>query len=355
MTTYRTAGVDVVAGDAASNIAYAHAMATFSARAGRIGAPLPEAEGGFANLLDMGDYFLVQTSDGVGTKMELAVRLGRYDTIGRDLLAMVADDAVCTGAEVVSISNTLDVPSIDQQMVDDLLRGLADACREQGIAMAGGEIAEVPGAVLQPVWNATVIGIVAKDRVIDARSIAPGDTVLALRERGCRSNGYSLIRHLLRESIGDDWNTQAGELLRPSTIYHHALLHLLGRFGEERRIPLKGLAHITGGGIPSKFRRILQKSGYGALLTNLWQPPTVLSNLLAVGDVPLEEAYRTFSMGNGMLAVLAPGDADRAIALLHEEGIDTQVAGAITREPTIVITTARDDLRFSVSDILKFD
>ena len=357
ITTYCDAGVDVQRGDLASVCAYAHARDTHSVRKGCVGVPVTEREGGFAGLLDMsplGAYFLVHTSDGTGTKMELAQRIGVYESIGRDLLAMVADDAVCMGAEVLGISNTLDVPKVDPTVIDPLLRGLALACTEQGIAMTGGEIAEVPESVSVPVWNATAVGIVEKDRVVRPETIMPRDIIIALRERGCRSNGFSLLRKILQDAFGSEWHrkenddhgTWAELLLRPSTIYHSALLKLLGRFGEARTVPIKGLAHITGGGIPAKLRRILKKTGYGAKLHDLWPPPTVLIDCLKMGNISQEEAYRTFGMGNGMLMVLSPEEGDRALALLHGAGVEARIAGTITHDPEIVIVTEAEDLRF---------
>ena len=303
----------------------------------------------------MGAYFLVQTSDGTGTKMELAEKLGVYESMGRDLLAMVADDAVCTGAEVLGISNTLDVPHVDAAVIDALLGGLSCACREQGVAITGGEIAEVPGSVSVPVWNATAVGVVGKDRVVQPETIVPGDSVIALRERGCRSNGFSLIRRVLRDAAGQAWWTAEwregvgwGEaLLKPSTLYQSALLALLGRFGEPRSISIKGLAHVTGGGIPGKFRRILRQTGCGAELCNLWSPPDVLADIVTMGSISQEEAYRTFCMGNGMLVVLPPEEERRALAMLQEAGVEARVAGTITRDPTIVITAEVGDVRFS--------
>lgn len=346
VTEYSDAGVDIQRGDAASACAYAHARGTHASRAGKIGAPVPEREGGFAGLLDMGEYFLVQTSDGTGTKMELAAKLGAYESLGRDLLAMVADDAVCTGAEVIGVSNTLDVPKADAAVIDALLRGFSAACAEQGIAVTGGEIAEVPGSVSLPVWNATAVGILAKHRLLRPESIVPGDAVLALRERGCRSNGFSLIRRVLRRAERTWGEEELREIARPSTIYHAALLTLLGRFGEPRTVPIKGLAHITGGGIPSKLRRILTKAGCGAALRDLWPPPPVLREIMRAGNIAQEEAYRTFCMGNGMLAVLSPEESSRAVAMLREAGIEARVAGVITRDPAIVIATETGDVRF---------
>ncbi len=171
MTTYKDAGVDTEAGGSASAAAYRHAASTFHGRKGMIGEPVMD-EGGFAGMIDMGDYYLVQGDDSTGTKIDLACAMKKYNTIGEDLLCMVADDLICVGAEVVSVMNTLDVPKIDESMVDQLMGGLALACQQQKIVIPGGEIAEVPGAVEHGVWSATATGVVAKDSVLKPETIA---------------------------------------------------------------------------------------------------------------------------------------------------------------------------------------
>ena len=346
MTTYRDSGVDIEGGNEASRIAYTHAQKTFSCRSGKIGEPVSD-DGGFAGLLDMGDFYLVQNDDGTGSKMELAVTMGKFDTIGADLVAMVADDAICIGAEVISLSNTLDVGSIDQKMVDTLLGGLAAACQEQGIVMPGGEIAEVPGAVNSPVWNATSVGIVAKDAVIDTSTIADGDIVIALQSGVARSNGFSLIRKILTDAHGEDWHAVEwkdgvswGEvMLTPSIIYHAALLTVLGRHSEDRNIQIKGLAHVTGGGIAENLKRTLKKSGCGAKLTDLFAPHDAIKDLIDLGSVAIEEAYRTWNMGNGMLVIVAAEDVDSTLAALQSAGLSAQVAGAITAGGEVEVTS----------------
>ena len=352
MTTYRDAGVDVTAGDAASRSAYAHAASTFPIRKDMIGAPVFD-DGGFAGLLDMGEYYLVQTSDGTGTKMDLAAAMQDFRTLGFDLLAMVADDAVCIGAEVLSVSNCLDVPSIDPVMIDALLSGLASACREQCIVIPAGEIAEVPGAVSRGVWSATAIGIVAKDRVIDGSAVQSGSAILSLRSAVARSNGFSLIRKILTDHHGDTWwekqwnddITWGNAFLTPSIVYHRAILALTGRYGQERRIPVQGIAHVTGGGIPSKLRRVLKRTGTGAHLTDLWPPHQAIADIAALGKVPAEEAYRTWNMGNGMLVIVPQEYAEESVRILADEGIEAQQAGTVTDDPTITITHASGDLR----------
>lgn len=341
MTTYKDAGVDVAAGDKASKIAYKRASETFASRKGMIGQPVFE-EGGFAGMLDMGAYYLVQTDDGTGTKIDIALHCKNCKTLGYDLLAMVADDAVCTGAEVISLSNTLDVPKVDVKLVDDLLSGLAAACKKQKIVIPAGEIAEVPGSVNGAVWSATSVGIVAKNRVLDPSTVKAGDAVIALREHGARSNGFSLIRKILKDRFGDQWEhakrdskTWGETVLEPSIVYHAAILSLIGRYKAPRPIKVKAIAHITGGGIPSKFRRVLRT--LGAELTDLWEPPAFIEDLITLGKVSTEEAYRTWNMGNGMLVVVAEKDVAPALKLLKKTGVEAKRAGTITKNKALVL------------------
>lgn len=355
MTTYRDAGVNISEGDRASALAYAHAAETFASRKGRIGEPVFEKDG-YGGFLNMGDYYLVLSDDSTGSKIDLAFDVGKFDTLGYDLAAMVADDAVCTGAESIAISNTIDVPKIDVQIIDQLMGGLAKACTGQKIAVPAGEIAEVPGAVARGVWSATVIGIVAKDRVLKPETIKPGDAILALKDAGMRSNGFSLLRKILSDKFGEQWYNEPwknggatkrlskaksaswGEvLLTPSVIYSSAILSLIGRFKEPVNVPVKGVAHITGGGIPSKFKRVLKKSGCGAALTDLWPPHEALLDAIKIGKVPVEEAYRTWHMGSGMLVIVEEKNAEKAISLLTKNGIQAKRAGTVTKDPIIVI------------------
>lgn len=345
MTTYRDAGVNIREGDKASAIAYAHATSTFAARKNMIGAPVEEKDG-YGGFLDMGDHYLVISDDSTGSKVDLAFDVGKFDTLGFDLTAMVADDAVCTGAESIAISNTIDVPRIDAAIIDQLMGGLAKACSAQKIVVPAGEIAEVPGAVTRGVWSATVVGIVAKDRVLKPETIRPGDAIIALKDDVARSNGFSLLRAILSEKFGEEWFKKEwkdgmtwGEiLLTPSVIYSAAILALIGRFGEPATVPVKGLAHITGGGIPSKLKRVLKKSGFGAALTDLWPLHEALADVIKLGNVPTEEAYRTWHMGSGMLVIVEEKHAGKAIELLAANGIQAKRAGTITEKPTIEIT-----------------
>ncbi len=343
MISYKKAGVDIKAGDAASRIAYELAKSTFNSRRGMIGEPVVE-DGSFAGLIDMGDFYLVQGDDGVGTKIEIAEKISKFDTLGFDLLAMVADDAVCLGAETISVTNTLDTSKVDAKVVEELMKGLAEACRQQKVVIPGGEIAEVGKSVNGNVWNATAVGIVEKDKVITGKEIKVGDKIIALKEKGFRSNGFSLVRFIIEHILGKDGYRQEspfgkswGEaLLEPSTIYSAAILNILGRFGQERKINIKGIAHITGGGIPGNFNRILKATGLGARFDNLMPPSEIVKTIQKMGDVAEEEAYKTWNMGNGMMLVVSPEDAEKTLDMLK---LEAQVVGEIISEKMIEIAS----------------
>ena len=331
MTTYSEAGVDISTGDKASKIAYTAAKSTFSGREGRMGAPAI-LEGGFAGMLDFGDFYLVQNDDGVGTKMMVAEQIGKYDTLGYDLLAMVVDDAVCLGAEVVSITNTVDCHKVDSAVIEVLMGGLAKACQEQHVVIPGGEIAELNQMVNGYTWNAAAVGIVAKDRVITGTKIKVGDKVIGLPAVGFRSNGFSLVRHVLQKAFGDNWHNTAymngqtwGEaVLKPSRIYHNQLLELLGRYGEPRQVDVAGIVHITGGGLQGNISRILPE-GLGMQLDNLIEPLPIMQKLIQLGSIARDEAYKTWNMGIAMVVIVDPSAEVKVLAHFP----DAQTMGVI--------------------------
>ncbi|MFT7183997.1 MAG: phosphoribosylformylglycinamidine cyclo-ligase [Oceanicoccus sp.] len=336
MTTYSEAGVNIEDGDACSRIAYEAAKATFAGRHGMIGAPAI-LEGGFSGALDMGDFFLVQNDDGVGSKSMIASAIGKYDTLGLDLVAMVADDAICVGAEVISLSNTVDIQKVNAEQIEAMMAGLKAACLEQKIVVPGGEIAELPDQVNGFVWNSTAMGIVEKDKLIDGNKVKEGDLIIGLRSAGFRSNGFTLVRHILSKAYGKDWaNEDYGDgrtwgeiLLTPSVIYHRGLLKLLGAYGEARPVDVHGLVHVTGGGIHGNAERIV-KGGLKAEFTDLWEAHEPMKKLMELGGVAEEEAYKTWNMGTGMLIVLAEADVDAAMAKLTD--FEAKVVGKVVSE-----------------------
>ncbi len=344
MATYKESGVDIELGDKCSAIAYNAAKNTFISRKGMIGEPLLD-EGGFSGALDMGDYYLVQNDDGVGSKINVAEMVGKYDTLGYDLVAMVADDAICMGAETISITNTLDVNKLDEKKVTGLMSGLEKAALEQKIVVPGGEIAELGNMVNGYIWNATAIGILEKSKLIDGQKIRPGDKIIGLPSAGLRSNGFSLVRHILGNKYGEDWankeyngNMTWGEaVLTPSIIYSDLLLGMHGRYKRKGIVEIKGIVHITGGGIPGNIKRVLKNNNLGANIDNPPNPLEVFVKLMAIGNVAPEEAYKVWNMGVAMILIADGEEAGKILKICGEKKVNASIIGEVTENPEIRI------------------
>ncbi len=257
---------------------------------------------------------------------------------------MVVDDAICLGAEVVSVTNTLDSPGLDQNMVEGLMMGLKKAALEEKVVVPGGELAELGDALNGAVWNATAVGVVEKDRVVTGKDILPGDVILGLKSDGIRSNGLSLARLILKEAHGENWHEaeyESGQtwgevILTPSRIYHRALLNIIGAYQEKRNLSFKGLVHNTGGGIRGNLPRLLKKRGLGAHLDHLIEPHAFMKKMMELGSVEKEEAYKTWNMGIGMMMVVEKAGVDEMLEALRGQGIEVQVMGQVTEETEIV-------------------
>jgi phosphoribosylformylglycinamidine cyclo-ligase len=343
MATYKDAGVNIEAGDKSSALAYAAAKNTFPGRKGKIGSPVL-LEGGFSGLMDFGDFYLCQNDDGVGTKSQIAQLMGKYDTLGYDLLAMVADDLICIGAEGVSISNTIDVDKVDENVIGEMMKGLEKACLEQKMIIPGGEIAEMSDLAKGLIWNATSIGILEKEKFIDGVKVKEGDKIIGLKSRGLRSNGFTLVRYILKEKFGHNWfnedfdNRKWGEVvLTPSRIFHRDLLSIIGGYKEERKVDVHGIAHTTGGGLPGNIPRVLK--GFGAKLDNLIEPHNFMLKLQEIGNVADEEAYQTWNMGVAMSLVVSPNDCSNTIELLNQKNIENKIIGEVIKEPKVYLTS----------------
>lgn len=366
MTTYKKSGVDVTKGDRASELAYAAAKRTFSSRKNRFGKPVI-LEGGFTGLIDMGDFYLVQNDDGIGSKTLVAEALKTYDTLGYDLVAMVADDAICVGAEVISISNTIDTPRVDPDQIASMMSGLEKACREQSIIIPGGEIGELPHQTSAMIWNATAVGVLEKKKFINAKNIYPGDTIIGLTNKGFRSNGLTLVRHILEKALGKAWPkkpyttkshatkshgkkiTWGQAVLTPAQIYHAALLNILGRYKQPRRANIKGIAHMTGGGIAANISRILKPSNVGAQLDLLPDPDPMMTKLQALGNVTDRAAYETWNMGLGM--ALITDEPTKLLKLLRAQRLTACIIGHVIPGDLIHITSRG---HFSKEKIMTF-
>lgn len=355
-------GVDLNAGDRCSAIAYSHAQRTFAVRAGRPGEVLDRASS-FSSLLRLaGGQRLAITSDGIGTKVELAERTGRYDTLGWDLTAMVVDDLAASGTVPLALTNILDVDRPDATVIEQLMTGLERAAIEAEIAVAGGEIAELGdrvcgwGAGMHFNWCATAIGHLPDGQeALDGSALDPGDVLVALASRAFRSNGFSLARRVLSAHHGPNWHaapcpaggTWGEALLMPARIYCPLVTRL-----RAAGIMLHGIAHITGGGIPAKLGRILRRgrgaAGLGARLTALPPEHRSMVELRRLGNLELAQAYRHWNMGTGMILVLPPRAVEACLRLVAEVGFSGQVAGTISSEPTIVIEHGDTQLAFPV-------
>lgn len=330
-----------------SALAFKHAKSTFQTRAMGSGQPLANLDRAFANIVTLRDKSIGITSDGIGTKIEIAERLQRYDTLGYDLVAMVADDLVTMGIDPTNISNILDVDRLCSVTIDQLMGGLARAATTAGLIVTGGEIAELGpriqgyGDGMHFNWCATAIGILEENLPpITGEYMRPGDLIIALREQGFRSNGFTLARSILEKHFGDQWHhreshilkqTYGEGLLKPSRIYTPLIRSIL-----KSRIPLRGLAHITGAGIPGNLGRILKACQLGAHLTELYTPSLLMSELMQLGQISPEQAYQQWNMGNGMLVIASQDEVSMILTLAEQLGYEARVAGTVTPGPVRV-------------------
>jgi phosphoribosylformylglycinamidine cyclo-ligase len=318
--TYRDAGVDIDAGDA-----LVEAIKPFARRTMR-----PEVLagiGGFGALCEIPKKYrhpvLVSGTDGVGTKLKLAFQLGRHDGVGIDLVAMSANDVLVQGAEPLFFLDYFACGKLDTRVAADVIKGIARGCELAGCALIGGETAEMPGMYPEGEYDLAgfCVGVVEKDRIIDGRSIRAGDAILGLASNGAHSNGYSLIRRILERS-----KPPSGfDLLEPTRIYVKAVLQLL------EKLPVKGLAHITGGGLVGNVPRILPAGTLARIRKDAWPHPEIFKWLQREGKVAEDEMHRVFNCGIGMVVVVAAADAKRAADFLRVSGETVYEIGAIEK------------------------
>ena len=314
--TYKDAGVDIDAGN--------ELVERIKPLVGRTRRPEVLAGiGGFGGLFSLppGRYrepVLVSGTDGVGTKLLLAQQLNRHDTIGIDLVAMCVNDVLVQGAEPLFFLDYFACGKLDNAVAGDVIAGIAEGCVQAGAALIGGETAEMPDMYAPGEYDLAgfTVGAVERDALIDGASIAAGDAIVAIASSGPHSNGYSLIRKVLERApqANIDGAPASEVLLAPTKIYVKPILALL------QNVEVKGLAHITGGGITENVPRVLP-AGLGAEIeTSTWQPGPVFEFLQEQGNIETAEMRRTFNCGVGMVAIVADADADRTIAQLESSG-----------------------------------
>src|SRR5689334_2499152 len=316
--SYRAAGVDIDAGDQ-----LVENIKPFARRTLREG--VLAGIGGFGALFEVPKRYkepvLVSGTDGVGTKLKLAFELGRHDTIGIDLVAMSVNDVLVQGAEPLFFLDYFACGRLDVATATQVVKGIALGCEQAGCALIGGETAEMPGMYTPGEYDLAgfAVGVVEKAGIIDGSRIADGDAVLGVASSGAHSNGYSLIRRILEKSGADlathfDGHTLGDALLTPTRIYVKPLLALM------RELQVKGLAHITGGGLLENVPRILPVGVVAEIDRSAWPRPPIFAWLQQAGSVADQEMLRVFNCGIGMVVVLAHADAERALAALQAAG-----------------------------------
>jgi phosphoribosylformylglycinamidine cyclo-ligase len=332
--TYRDAGVDIDAGNALVDRIKPLVAAT---RRPGVLAGL----GGFGGLFELPAGYrepvLVSGTDGVGTKLKLALAMGRHDTIGIDLVGMCVNDVVVQGAEPLFFLDYYATGRLDVDVAADVVAGIAEGCRQAGAALIGGETAELPGMYQGDDYDLAgfCVGIVEKSSIIDGSRISPGDAIVALASSGPHSNGYSLIRRVL-EQDGTPLDQPFGEstigerLLAPTRIYVRALLALI------QAVDVHAIAHITGGGLPENLPRVLPPGCRARLDRGSWEVPPVFRWLQEKGNVATQELFRTFNCGVGMVVAVPAGSAAAAVDLLNRQGEQAWVIGQVVEgEPAV--------------------
>ncbi len=321
--SYEEAGVSISAGEEAVERIKAKVRSTFR----------PEVIGdigGFGGLFAFAHHrythpVLVSATDGVGTKALVAQAAGRFETIGIDLVAMCVDDIVCQGAEPLFFLDYIAVGKLDPDHIEQLVEGVADGCRQAGCALVGGEMAEHPGAMDPGEFDLVgfAVGVAERDHLISGQRIRPGDVIIGLPSPGLRSNGYSLARRILLDVAGKSlsepaWSgakhSLADELLLPSVVYAPAIAALL------RSVDVRGIAHITGGGLPGNVGRVLPDGCEAVLDPGTWEVPRIFTEIQQIGEVSDDEMRKVFNLGIGMVVVVAPEEAHRTLDILRTEG-----------------------------------
>ncbi len=322
---YKQAGVDIDAGNELVNRIKPFAKATK-----RLGAD--SDLGGFGALFDLKkcnfkDPVLVSSTDGVGTKLKVAIEVGKHDTIGIDLVAMSVNDLVVQGAEPLFFLDYFACSKLEVEVAAQVIKGIADGCKLAGCALIGGETAEMPQMYATGDYDLAgfAVGAVERDKILPRETVA-GDILIGLKSSGVHSNGYSLVRYILQKS-GKSFADKLGEttigevLLTPTKIYVKSCLEAL------KTNKVKALSHITGGGLTENLPRVLSKNTVPEINYKAWQMPEIFTFLQKLGNVSDEEMHRTFNCGIGMVLVVGKDDADEVVSALQNQGEEVVIIG----------------------------
>ncbi len=326
--SYRDAGVDIDAGDALVERIKPFAKKTL--REGVLG-----GLGGFGALFEVPKRYrepvLVSGTDGVGTKLKLAFDLKRHDTVGIDLVAMSVNDVLVQGAEPLFFLDYFACGKLNVDVAASVIQGVAKGCEYGGCALIGGETAEMPGMYPEGEYDLAgfAVGVVEKSKIITGQDIVPGDVVLGLPSSGAHSNGYSLVRKILSvaqpdlDAPFDGHRTLADAIMEPTRIYVKPMLALMAE------LPVKGMAHITGGGLTENVPRVLPANVKAGIEQSAWQRPKLFQWLQSAGNVTESEMHRVFNCGIGMCVVVAKENVQQALTLLRASGEEAVEIGRI--------------------------
>ncbi|MCM1153206.1 MAG: phosphoribosylformylglycinamidine cyclo-ligase [Muribaculum sp.] len=294
--------------------------------------------GSFGGMFDLDSLgyrhpVLVSGTDGVGTKLKLAFATGENTTVGIDAVAMCVNDVLAQGAEPLLFLDYVAVGKNDPAVVEAIVSGVAEGCRQAGCALVGGETAEMPGMYTDGEYDIAgfTVGVVEKDALIDGSKVSFGDTLIGIASTGVHSNGFSLVRKIVADNNLDynkKYDFSEGEtlgkwLLRPTRIYVRPILKLL------KEVDVHGLAHITGGGFDENIPRILKEGQMAVIKLGTWEILPVFKTLQRLGGIPEREMFNIFNMGIGMVVAINPDDASKAIAVLEECGLKASVIGTV--------------------------
>ncbi|GAA3412649.1 phosphoribosylformylglycinamidine cyclo-ligase [Paenibacillus hodogayensis] len=341
---YKQAGVDIAAGNEAVVRMKKHVQKTFRPEV------LTEL-GGFGALFALNkdkydEPVLVSGTDGVGTKLKIAFAMDKHDTIGIDAVAMCVNDIVVQGAEPLFFLDYLACDKVVPEKIEAIVKGIADGCLQSGCSLIGGETAEMPGMYGTGEYDigGFTVGIVDKKKIIDGRSIAPGDAVIGLASSGVHSNGFSLVRKLLLQDKGYSLQDEVPELggklgdtlLAPTKIYVKPVLAML------EQVNIKGMAHITGGGFLENIPRVLPQGVNVRIEYGSWPILPIFQLLQEAGSVSNNDMFRTFNMGIGMVIVVPAEQAELAIQVAQANGEQAYLLGTVTEGEQVVTFSGAD-------------
>ncbi len=337
---YRQAGVDIEQADRAVSMISSLVKSTQRSE-------VLSDIGGFAGFfrLDIERYqrpVLVSGTDGVGTKLKIAQMVGVHDTVGIDLVAMCVNDILVSGAEPLFFLDYLAVGKLVPEQVEEIVKGVAEGCKQANCALIGGETAEMPGFYPDGEYDLAgfAVGVTDENRIVTGQDVAPGDVIIGLASSGLHSNGYSLVRKIVFEKVGYEpgqyieslGKTLGEELLTPTRIYVKTILKLM------ESVDIKAMAHITGGGIPGNLERVLPSGFQGRIESSTWSPPPIFNLLAEWGPLDSQEMFRTFNMGIGFIVIVSPGELEQTVSELKRLGEVPFVLGEVgTGDPGVVI------------------